>query len=63
MTNAENVPVSYPEFTEAGDRNPVRLPLTEASEQWEVDSVQAAESTKPEEPWSLGKPAAEPDGK
>ena len=63
MTSAENVPVSYPEFNEKGDRNPVRSPLTEASEQWEVDTVQARESEKPEEPWSLGKPAAESDEK
>lgn len=61
MTNAENVPMTYPELTEAGDRNPVRLPLTEASEQWEVNSVQAQESMEADEPWNLGKPATEPD--
>jgi hypothetical protein len=63
MTSAENVPLTYPEFTDEGDRNPVRLPLTETSEQWEVDTVQAMESTEPEEPWSLGKPTSEPDEK
>jgi hypothetical protein len=63
MTSAENQPMTYPEFNEKGDRNPVRLPLTEASERWEVDSVQASESTEPEEPWSLGEPASELDEK
>jgi hypothetical protein len=63
MTSAENVPTTYPEFTEDGSRNPVRLPLTEASEQWEVNTVQAEESLEPEEPWSLGKPVSEPDEK
>lgn len=61
MTSAENVPLPYPEFNDAGERNPVRQPLTEASEQWEVDTVQAVESTEPEEPWSLGTPTAEPE--
>ncbi|MHA7241547.1 hypothetical protein [Arthrobacter sp. TMS1-12-1] len=63
MTSAENVPLTYPEFNDQGDRNPVRLPLTEASEQWEVDTAQAAESMEPEEPWSLGAPTSEPDQK
>ena len=63
MTSAENAPKTYPEFTEEGDRNPARLPLTEASERWEVDTVQATESMEPEEPWSLGKPTSEPDEK
>jgi hypothetical protein len=63
MMSAENLPMSYPEFTKEGDRNPVRLPLTEASEQWEVDTVQATESKEPEEPWSLGKSTSKPDQK
>lgn len=63
MTSAENMPHTYPEFNDQGDRNPVRLPLTEASEQWEVDTAQAAESMEPEEPWSLGTPTSEPDQK
>jgi hypothetical protein len=63
MTSAENVPLTYPEFNDEGDRNPVRLPLTEASEQWEVDTAQAVESMEPEEPWSLGTPTSEPDQK
>ncbi|WP_152915973.1 hypothetical protein [Arthrobacter sp. RIT-PI-e] len=63
MTSAENVPPTYPEISDEGNQNPVRLPLTEASEQWEVDTVQAAESTEPEEPWSLGTPTSEPDEK
>ncbi len=63
MTSAENVPPTYPEFSDEGDRNLVRLPLTEASEQWEVDTVQVVESMEPEEPWSLGKPTSESDEK
>ncbi|TYC96319.1 hypothetical protein FQ377_14110 [Arthrobacter echini] len=63
MTSAENVPLMYPEFNDQGDRNPVRLPLTDASEQWEVNTAQAVESMEPEEPWSMGAPTFEPDQK
>lgn len=62
MSPTENEPAPYPEFDEAGERNPVRVPLTEVSEQWEVNTVQATKSMEPEVPWGLGKSVMAEEG-
>ncbi|TLM75970.1 hypothetical protein [Pseudarthrobacter sp. NamB4] len=39
MTEPENKPAAYPEYDENGNRNPVRVPPTEASEEWELETI------------------------
>ena len=39
MTESENEPAAYPQYDENGKQSPLRLPLTENSEQWEIDLV------------------------
>jgi hypothetical protein len=45
--------VAYPEFNESGEKNPVRVPLTEDSEQWEIDVVHATADYDPFDPDTL----------
>lgn len=40
--------------------NPIRLPLTEFSEQWEIDAMEAAAALEPEESYDHEVPANEP---
>ena len=37
MSELENKPLAYPEIDENGNHNPVRLPATAESEQWELE--------------------------
>ncbi|WP_182977116.1 hypothetical protein [Arthrobacter cheniae] len=40
--------------------NPIRLPLTEFSEQWEIDAMDAAAELEPTESYDHEAPANEP---
>jgi len=39
MTESENKPVAYPEYDENGKPNPLRVPLSAESEQWEIENA------------------------
>ncbi|WP_167399037.1 hypothetical protein [Arthrobacter pityocampae] len=47
-------------MTTYAEGNPIRLPLTEFSEQWEIDAMEAAAALKPTEMYEHEVPANEP---
>jgi len=50
MTTEENKPLAYPEYDESGKPNPVRLPATEDSEQWELEIIRDNIEQDPNDP-------------
>lgn len=53
MTTKENEPGAYPQYDENGNQNPVRVPPTEESEQWEMDIIHATADYDPTDPDTL----------
>lgn len=43
MTESENKALAYPEYDESGAQNPIRVPITAESEQWEKEAELAIE--------------------
>lgn len=52
MTESENKPLAYPEYDENGNPNPVRVPPTEDSEQWELEVMRNNIENDPNDPSS-----------
>lgn len=50
MTASESKLVAYPEYDDNGKRNPVRLPATEDSEQWELEIIRENIENDPNSP-------------
>jgi hypothetical protein len=50
MTESEKMPVAYPQYDENGNPNPVRLPPSEDSEQWELEIMQDNIQNDPNDP-------------
>lgn len=50
MTESENKSLAYAEYDENGNHNPVRLPATEDSEQWELEIIRENIENDPNDP-------------
>lgn len=50
MSESENKPLAYPEYDENGKPNPVRVPPSEDSEQWEMEIIRENIESDPNDP-------------
>lgn len=50
MSESENKPLAYPEYDENGKPNPVRVPPSEDSEQWEMEIIRENIENDPNDP-------------
>lgn len=50
MTESESSTVPYPEYDESGTHNPVRVPPSEVSEEWELEIMRENIQHDPNDP-------------
>lgn len=50
MTESKSKTVTYPEYDENGNRNPVRVPPSEESEDWELEIMRENIEQDPNDP-------------